>query len=759
MLSGSGWVANSFPTDGYARGLGVALDRTGNVYVTGYLQKTVNFVPTASGSGMSATSINGTDDVFVAKLDPAGRFLWLRTIGGAGNDHASHIAVSTGGDVYVTGSFRETAVFGSTQLTSAGGDDIFVTKLDTDGSFQWALRAGGPETTSWPYYGDDDHVAGIVLGSDGIYIAGNYRGAADFGAFRPINQGGIDAFLAKITPSADGTAAAFQWVQTIGTTNDEAFHGIALGRGAGGVESIHTTLESSNDNGFYAVTAYSTLGELRWTANVAMGEGQDSIGPAVYQESAETYSLYTGTSGDANPSDQVVTKLDMAGHRLFSVNLPTGPNELSGAYLIGLAADATGVYAAGKFCAAGRDFDPDPSRAAMLSPAGNAYYDGFIWKLNHSGQFQMVRQMGGAGSDDQDDEARAIAVQAGDIYSTGRFTARSAVFDTGTAFVGPASVTTDTPTPKFFVLKTTQDMGEVFGRVFNDLNGNGIQDTYQGIPEPAWVGGTVSLDLGTEVATVKSRGDYAFEHVLPGAHNVQLALSGGWTSTTPPYAISVPPSGSVDGCDFGVYHASAFRTYRNSVATKYPATSAKTALSTIKITDSYEIYDVAVNVTVSATPGTLYLIGPDGTKVKVTAGSTIHLSQFNYKNVKGTWTLQIGYSGNKGSVTGWSLTVLGASSASTAQNAAFTEFDQPAYATLTTATMYQQTSVRSAAVDEVFSLVESAHRKLDVRAAEADRTFSAADGTHRKLNATVAGLALADIDLLSSRWTDFAATF
>jgi len=103
--------------------------------------------------------------------------------------------------------------------------------------------------------------------------------------------------------------------------------------------------------------------------------------------------------------------------------------------------------------------------------------------------------------------------------------------------------------------------------------------------------------------------------------------------------------------------------------------------------------------------------------------------------------------------------VLGASSASTAQNAAFTEFDQPAYATLTTATMYQQTSVRSAAVDEVFSLVESAHRKLDVRAAEADRTFSAADGTHRKLNATVAGLALADIDLLSSRWTDFAATF
>ena len=61
-----------------------------------------------------------------------------------------------------------------------------------------------------------------------------------------------------------------------------------------------------------------------------------------------------------------------------------------------------------------------------------------------------------------------------------------------------------------------------------------------------------------------------------------------------------------------------------------------------------------------------------------------------------------------------------------------------AYATLTTAAMYQQTSVRTAAVDQV---------------------FSPAGRTHRKLNATAAGLALADIDLLSSRWTDFAATF
>ena len=103
--------------------------------------------------------------------------------------------------------------------------------------------------------------------------------------------------------------------------------------------------------------------------------------------------------------------------------------------------------------------------------------------------------------------------------------------------------------------------------------------------------------------------------------------------------------------------------------------------------------------------------------------------------------------------------MLGASSAGTAQSAALTEFDQPAYATLTTAAMYQQTSVRTAAVDQVFSPAGRAHRKLNVPTAVADRTFSVAGGTHRKLNATAAELALADIDLLASRWTDFAATF
>ena len=204
------------------------------------------------------------------------------------------------------------------------------------------------------------------------------------------------------------------------------------------------------------------------------------------------------------------------------------------------------------------------------------------------------------------------------------------------------------------MLKTTQDMGQVFGRAFNDLNGNGIQDTYQGVRETAWPGATVYLDpntAGTQQTTVKTNGEYAFEHVSPGTHNVQLVLPAGWSQTFPSsetYSVDIAAGSSVDGRDFGAFHPTAFTTYRNSVATKFPANRTQTALSTIKIADSYEIYDVAVNVTVSATPGNLYLVGPDGTKVAVTAGSTVHLTNFNYRTSRGLGPYRSGTARKRG---------------------------------------------------------------------------------------------------------------
>jgi hypothetical protein len=55
-------------------------------------------------------------------------FLWARRAGGTSNDYGGNIALDGSGNYYITGYFNSTAVFGTTTLTSSGGNDIFVTK-------------------------------------------------------------------------------------------------------------------------------------------------------------------------------------------------------------------------------------------------------------------------------------------------------------------------------------------------------------------------------------------------------------------------------------------------------------------------------------------------------------------------------------------------------------------------------------------------------------------------------------------------------
>jgi len=114
-------------------GFGIAVDASGSAYVTGFTFS-ADFPTTA---GAFDTSFNGTDDVFVTKLDPAGSALVYSTyLGGSAFDQGSGIAVDTSGSAYVTG-FTDSADFPTTAGafdTSVNGQvDTFVTKLSTTG--------------------------------------------------------------------------------------------------------------------------------------------------------------------------------------------------------------------------------------------------------------------------------------------------------------------------------------------------------------------------------------------------------------------------------------------------------------------------------------------------------------------------------------------------------------------------------------------------------------------------------------------------
>ena len=119
----------------YANAMGT--DAAGNAYVCGYYYQTVNF------GGHSLSSSGNSQDVFVGKLGPTGIWEWIKGVGSTSSDRCEDIAVDAGGNVTITGTFYSTVSFGSHSLSSTGSYDLFVARLDSAGNWLWATKAGG----------------------------------------------------------------------------------------------------------------------------------------------------------------------------------------------------------------------------------------------------------------------------------------------------------------------------------------------------------------------------------------------------------------------------------------------------------------------------------------------------------------------------------------------------------------------------------------------------------------------------------------
>ena len=84
--------------------------------------------------------------VQVVSASPPPGVSWATQAGGTGIDVGYGISALPDGSSIVTGYFRDTAAFGSTTLTSAGGKDVFTAKMNADGTWAWATQAGGTGT-------------------------------------------------------------------------------------------------------------------------------------------------------------------------------------------------------------------------------------------------------------------------------------------------------------------------------------------------------------------------------------------------------------------------------------------------------------------------------------------------------------------------------------------------------------------------------------------------------------------------------------
>ncbi|MGB1316748.1 MAG: hypothetical protein ACPG5W_01010, partial [Flavobacteriales bacterium] len=116
-----------------------ALDASGNIFVAGYYTGTM----TIDGTALSSNS--NSQDVFLAKLDPAGDLLWIRNFGGADHDFVYDLAVDQNGNAVITGQFKGTITVGTNVYNSIidpeenePSYDLFVVKYDSNGAVLWS---------------------------------------------------------------------------------------------------------------------------------------------------------------------------------------------------------------------------------------------------------------------------------------------------------------------------------------------------------------------------------------------------------------------------------------------------------------------------------------------------------------------------------------------------------------------------------------------------------------------------------------------
>ncbi|MEO8147798.1 MAG: SBBP repeat-containing protein [Bacteroidia bacterium] len=198
------WIRNVYITASYGNN-SIAVDGSNNVYITGFFTGTAtDFKP---GAGVVSLTSAGGNDIYIAKYDCNGNYLWAKSIGSTGDDRGNEVITDAFGNVFLTGDFSATVDFDPgaavANLTSAGGTDVFIAKYNSAGVYQWAKQIGGASA---------DDIRDIAIDISGnILLTGNFAGIADFdpgnGVINLTSAGGNDIFLVKYDAAGNYTWA------------------------------------------------------------------------------------------------------------------------------------------------------------------------------------------------------------------------------------------------------------------------------------------------------------------------------------------------------------------------------------------------------------------------------------------------------------------------------------------------------------------------------------------------------------------------
>jgi len=355
--------AKSFGGTFADRGNSIKVDASGNAYITGHFNLSVDFDP---GAGTDNHTSSGNYDAFVQKLDVNGNFIWARTFGGAlSNDHGKSISLDALGNIYTIGDVNGSGDFdpgaGTTILTPIGNNDVYIQKLDASGNFVWAKSFGGT---------DYDSGNSIYTDSSGnIYITGGFFGTADLdpgtGTDNHTSLAFDDSFIQKLDASGN-----LIWAKSFGGVNNDYGNSICVDP----MGNIYTT------------------GVFRGNADLDPGTGVINF-------------------INAGQEDAYIQKLDPSGNYVWAKAIGGTGDDIGNS----ISLDALGnVYTTGIFDNI-VDFDPGTGTNNLTTVGFN---DVYVQKLDMNGNFVWARSFGSPNID----YGRSISVDAaGNVYTAGEF--------------------------------------------------------------------------------------------------------------------------------------------------------------------------------------------------------------------------------------------------------------------------------------------------------------------------------------------------
>lgn len=232
--SAGGFVwARRFGGGGGTSGGGLAVDAAQNVYATGMFNGVADLDPDPAVATTFTSA--GQLDMFVTKLNASGTSVWVKQIGGPLHQHPYSIALDANSNIYLSGTYEGTTDFDPSSSTytlapNAGGD-MFISKLDANGSFMWAHSFGSNTI-------DNDAALSIAVSSLGnIFTTGAFYGNVDFNPSPTAtsmlaSSGSGDTFVSKL--DANGN---FVWTKQLSGTSYDLGQGIAVDA----AENVYTT--------------------------------------------------------------------------------------------------------------------------------------------------------------------------------------------------------------------------------------------------------------------------------------------------------------------------------------------------------------------------------------------------------------------------------------------------------------------------------------------------------------------------------------